>query len=297
MLTWTISGSNLISAVITDDDGNSTNDVGSVNPAAGPGMCLAQVTVNPVSQLIWIQKFPATSPPATEPMRAMAFDTARRQVVLFGAQDSSVLPGTWVWDGVTWTQEFPALSPSGRLWHAARQQVVLFGGNDSSGSFLSDTWVWDRINWTQKFPATIPAGRVYHAMTYDAARGQVVLFGGRDASGASVVGDTWVWDGVNWTQEFPAASPSGRSLHVMTYDTVKSQVVLFGGIDFILGSPFSDTWVWDGANWTQKFPTTSPPGRDSSAMAFSAVRGETVLFGGEGGIGGVVFGDTDMGRI
>ncbi len=45
-------------------------------------------------------------------------------------------------------------------------------------------------------------------MTYDAARGQVVLFGGYRS--AHDFGDTWTWDGTDWTQLSPVHSPSAR---------------------------------------------------------------------------------------
>src|SRR5262249_5561932 len=55
-------------------------------------------------------------------------------------------------------------------------------------------------------------------------------------------GDTWVWDGANWTQEFPANNPPGRTLPAMAYDQARNQVVLFGGFT---GSVFAnDTWVF-----------------------------------------------------
>jgi hypothetical protein len=91
-------------------------------------------------------------------------------------------------------------------------------------------------------------------MAYDAARGQVVLFGGSD--GSRLLNDTWVWDGTNWVQKFPANAPPARLAHAMAYDAARGQVVLFGGASF--GS-FSDTWVWDGTNWVQKFPGDQPP--------------------------------------
>jgi hypothetical protein len=93
-------------------------------------------------------------------------------------------------------------------------------------------------------------------MAYDAARGQVVLFGGSCSSGG--LNDTWVWDGANWVQKFPATSPPARWAHAMAYDAARGQVVLFGGT----GSSFflNDTWVWDGTNWVQKFPATIPAG-------------------------------------
>ena len=52
----------------------------------------------------------------------------------------------------------------------------------------------------------------------------------------------------------------------------RSSVVIF--------QAFNDTWVWDGSNWTQKSPQTSPPGRQGHAMAYDAAHGQVVLFGG-----------------
>ena len=56
---------------------------------------------------------------------------------------------------------------------------------------------------------------------------QAVLFGGND--GTSNLNDTWVWDGSNWIQQFPATSPSPRMWMSMTYDESRRQLVLFGG--------------------------------------------------------------------
>jgi len=98
----------------------------------------------------WTQKFPATSPPIPRYAYAVAYDAARQQVVLFGGQGPSNTPlygDTWVWDGTTWTQKFPASSPPGRSTHvmaydAARSQVVMFGGITGGAFQASDTWVW-----------------------------------------------------------------------------------------------------------------------------------------------------------
>src|SRR5262249_8951846 len=40
------------------------------------------------------------------------------------------------------------------------------------------------------------------------------------------------------------------------------------------------TWEWDGSNWTQQSPATSPSARTFHAMAYDLVRQRTVLFGG-----------------
>ena len=204
-------------------------------------------------------------------------------LVLWGAMPDSMQAQT---NEVNWTQMFPLQHPEKRqdlalAYDAIRKQVVLFGGHASST--MSDTWVWEGSNWTQMHPAQSPSPRCNHAMVYDAAHGQVVLFGGVNISGSTLVplGDTWLWDGSNWTQAHPAQSPSARYVHSMAYDSAHGQVVLFGGFDNSL--THNDTWIWDGTTWKQMAPAQSPPKRAQHAMAYDARQGQTLLFGGTAG--------------
>lgn len=50
-------------------------------------------------------------------------------------------------------------------------------------------------------------------------------------------------------------------------------------------TPMNDTWLWDGTTWTEVKPTTSPPARDTHAMA--TLKGKVFLFGGEGAGNGI----------
>jgi hypothetical protein len=216
----------------------------------------------------------------------------RRQVVLFGGGALNFLSDTWVWNGRRWEQKSPNTSPPGREGHAmapdvARRAIVLFGGfgfsNDPSGLF-ADTWVWDGANWEEKFPATSPSLRAGHSLAYDAAHQDVVLFGG--GAGLANLSDTWVWDGSNWEQKFPQNSPLARVEGAMApapareeTDPPRPGVVLFGGL-YSAGNLLSDTWVWDGTNWEQKFPQNSPPARYGHAMALDVAHRVVVLFGG-----------------
>jgi uncharacterized protein (TIGR03437 family) len=244
----------------------------------------------------WTQKSPQNSPPALS-SHAMAYDSARGQVVLFGGLNSIGISGdTWVWDGLNWTKKSPQHSPSARSTHAmaydsAHGQIVLFGGYD--GKVRSDTWTWDGSDWTQKSPQNNPSVRIYHAMAYDSAHGQTVLFGGGPTS-VDALKDTWVWDGASWTQKFPQNSPSSRLFTGMAYDSAHSQTVMFGGLGFAaLGiNPLNDTWIWDGSNWTQKSPQNSPLARHYHAVAYDSVHGQVVLFGGHNGVTNLNFGDT-----
>ena len=74
----------------------------------------------------------------------------------------------------------------------------------------------------------------------------------------------------------------------MAYDNSRRVSVLFGGSGNTGSS--SSTWEWDGTNWTQKSPATSPPARLWAAMTYDSARSRMVLFGGDGPNG--LLGDT-----
>lgn len=230
----------------------------------------------------WVQRNPATSPPARR-WSAMAYDIARGVTVLFGGDNGTCNNDTWEWDGTNWAQLNPATSPPTRTYHvmaydSVRGVTVLFGG--SCGSNLDDTWEWNGTIWTQRSPVTIPPARSSHAMAYDSIRGVAVIFGGWYG-----LSDTWEWDGTTWTQRSPMTSPSWRYIHAMAYDRGRGVTILFGGAAFN-GSDihFGDTWEWDGANWTQRSVTSTPSARYGHAQAYDSNRGTIVLFGGTDGI-------------
>jgi hypothetical protein len=153
-------------------------------------------------------------------------------------------------------------------YDAATGNVVLFGGITGSTP-LGDTWTWSGITrtWTPhiQLPPSPPPDNA--PIAYDAARGVVVLFSG-------VNGSTWVWNGNNWQQRFPASSPSTRGLASMTYDGNLRKVVLFGG------SGYNETWTWDGTTWSQVTPATAPPDRYAFGMDFDLLAQGVVMFGG-----------------
>ena len=133
-------------------------------------------------------------------------------------------------------------------------------------------------NWTLQNPAASPPTRSDAAMAYDAAHGQTVLFGGGNR--LNTWGDTWTWDGTNWTQQLQQNGPGERSGAAMVYDPAHHQVILFAGFGVGGGTRNNDTWAWDGTSWTQLSPATSPPPRQSHAMAYDSLHGQVVMFGG-----------------
>jgi hypothetical protein len=191
--------------------------------------------------------------------------------------------------GQVWSQQFPTVSPSARSEHGMafdsfRSRTVLFGGSQG-GSPLGDTWEWDGTNWLQRTPASAPSPRSA-PMAYDSQRHRVVLFGGWQGGPNPVLGDTWEWDGNQWIPRLSAHFPPARSGAAMAYDSQRSRTVLFGG-DAGPYTPglLSDTWEWDGTDWTQR-QVVSPPARWKPGMAYDSQRGRMVMFGGYGGGGG-----------
>jgi hypothetical protein len=96
----------------------------------------------------------ATSGPAPRSDTALAWDPVTSRLLLFGGAGTGLLPDTWHFDGVAWTQLLPANAPPGRYGHSlatdvGRRRIVLFGG--LAAATLNDTWEWTA--------ATVP-GRV-----------------------------------------------------------------------------------------------------------------------------------------
>jgi galactose oxidase-like protein len=232
----------------------------------------------------WTQKSPTLSPSARSG-HVMAYDSTHQQVVLFsGTNGTTNFSDTWIWDGTNWTLKSPATSPPSRAnaamaYDSTHAQAVLFGGF-GGGTYLSDTWLWDGTNWTQHFGGTgpQPEGVEYAAMVYDSAQQQVVMFGGLSPiNGAG--GDTWLWNGTNWSPaELVNKGPASRYSSSMAFDAAHGQVVLFGG-NTTYSLNFNDTWLF-GTDWTENPAGTNPPARYFHAMAYDAVHGQVVLFGG-----------------
>ncbi len=265
------------------------------------GFCLAvaglvsSVVDAQVTQPSWVLKT-AIGQPSQRDRFDMAFDAARRQVVLHGGSWMAgiVLGGTFVWDGVAWSAAGGAGGPGARRDHgmvydAARARVVLFGGEDGNGAILGDTWEWDGSAWTVRQSTGSPPRRSRHAMGYDPARQRVVLFGGSDASG-SLLDDTWEWDGTSWTRRAPAVRPPPRRAHRLVAGASPGRLLLFGGFDTI-GRGLADSWAWDGVGWSA-IAGPAPAARGEHAMAYDRDRGVVVLFGGRDRDGGGLLGDT-----
>jgi cysteine-rich repeat protein len=232
--------------------------------------------------------------PAVLPGRengAIAFDSARGKIVVFGGNDGQSTATANLYEGANqgWTRITPATSAVPRVapafaYDSKRGRIVMFGGY--RGAMLSDTVEYDGTRWVAKTPATSPPARGWPAAAYDSARDRVVMFGGAQTEAIFGNGinyaDTWEYDGTTWIQQFPATPPTPRRDAATAYDPVRGVIVMFGGLD--AGATNSETWEYNGTNWNKITPaTTTPPARFGARMAYDPVRKVMVMFGGRPG--------------
>ncbi|MFH1230486.1 MAG: fibronectin type III domain-containing protein [Planctomycetota bacterium] len=213
---------------------------------------------------------------------AMAYDSVRNRIVLFGGFDWT--DETWEREGTKWILKSPIHKPLPRYGHAmtydsARGKVVLFGGlgKNSIDSYelihSDETWEWNGMDWTLKTPVHKPSGREVSAMAYDAGRHKTVLFGGETDSGA-YSNETWEWDGTDWTLRTPIHKPLAQWGNAMAYDSKRHRILFYRGFGWS-----NELWSWDGIDWTLiKSPANSPV-KCSPAMAYDSVRDRLVMIG------------------
>jgi hypothetical protein len=230
------------------------------------------------------------------------------------------LPDTWQFDGQAWTHVSDA-GPKRVAHAMAyfddpndpnASRTVLFGGYNGSYD-TNETWEWDGSNWTKCEPnSPVPPASESATMALDSDRHVLVLF---EASSDQV----WEWNGDTWARQLDGpdqgraslaydahrhvmilhgASPpetwerdsgtltwslraSGPSLPQfpgnMVYDTDRHVAILHG----IQTWGGSQTWEWDGQNWTLE--ATTGPGYSGAAMTYHATGHKALLFGGQSG--------------
>jgi hypothetical protein len=217
----------------------------------------------------------------------MAWDPKTRQLILFGgwggvSGSSGPLADTWSWNGETWEQLTPTVSPPARVvammaWDGSLHELVLFGGTGSSGADLNDTWAWTGTDWKELSPTVSPPAQDSGTLSWDVQSKQLVLYCGNRLP------ETWAFAGTTWTELSPATTPTPRDRAGMAYDPTIKEVVLFGGY---YGNGFTsflnDTWAWNGTNWIQLASSASPAVRADVSMAWDQAAHRMVLFGGYG---------------
>ncbi len=205
----------------------------------------------------WALKTLTAGPPPRGDL-AMAYDSARQRVLMFGGfqpQTSSgcgIAPAKyyndlWAWNGATWTElATVGAKPAARMgmgmaYDSIRDRVVLFGGQGLGVPF-TDTWEFDGNNWIQMNPIHVPSVNPSPALAFDALRNRVTLFGSAKGASGGLL-RTWTWDGTDWTNISSGTAPPARNQIRVAFDEKHGEFVLHGGASLDpAGAALSDTW-------------------------------------------------------
>jgi len=215
---------------------------------------------------------------------AMAYDRARRQIVLFGGRqgNGAALGDTWVWNGVAWSP-VATPGPQARSEHAmaydpTRRTILLFGGLFGANTYFGDTWEWNGSAWTELTSslAIAPPMRARHAMALDPVDGRITLVGGDQ--GSTVLSDAWTWANGAWSLRAVGDVPT-RGRTGLAPMAPRRSLMLFAGVVQIFGL-YDDLWELTATSSAQRFAPAGPGIRFGHVMAPTRDGSGVITFGG-----------------
>jgi hypothetical protein len=265
----------------------------------GNGTPLGDTWVYDVAAESWS----ALEGPAPSPRfgQAVAVDTARRALYLFGGQadGATFFNDTWRLDldDFAWSEIVTGdARPSPRYGTSAvlddQGNVLVSHGFTFEGRF-DDTWSLDPASgiWTDVSPAaeTRPLKRCLHEAVWDAAEQRMLLYGGCSSGfGPCPQGDLWAFDPVarTWTDLTPVTSPAARSNPALIQDDVSGGIHLIDGLTET--GYAADLWTLDlsaeAPLWMEREQGAIVPEPRASHDA-AVLDGAAYLFGGYGNAG------------
>lgn len=88
-------------------------------------------------------------------------------------------------------------------------------------------------------------------------------------------------EATSWKTIQSATQPESLAGFNIAYDSARDRIVLFFGVDDTGSHLVSETWEWDGGNWS-RISVLGPQPRLNQSMIYDASHDETILFGGQG---------------
>lgn len=259
--------------------------------------------------------------PSARAEAAMAFDPARKSLILYGGMGSSYSASgfveTWEWtSGGKWVHLLPSSSPdavigAGMVTDTTRAKILLFAGATSSyfigpmpmpipggiyGPMTNDVWEWDgnKTTWTKRTPAAStasPTPRQFPVVAYDEGRQRLFVFDGPAYAprASASMSSFWEWDPISagWSSRDPGDSLDYGYNNYAAYDSIRRREVILTDA-MSPGTGNYETWEVDakGPTFYVRSFKNAPASRYGSAMAFDSARGVAVVFGGSTNGGG-----------
>ena len=197
----------------------------------------------------------------------MAYDKSRNTIVMFGGAmfQGGFTNDVWEWNSNEWKKIEFSYGPAPRLAHTqiyspALKCIIIIGGVNDKGETLHDMWAWNgkKFELLDNTCPLVEVGQV-NAVCMDKDSQVKILLVGRPTSLAGLkhiksemhINESWLWDGKNWTKIASVANPSLRETHMLVYDNINKQAILFGGSgreESGFNSP-NDIWLFKNGEW------------------------------------------------
>jgi hypothetical protein len=190
------------------------------------------------------------------------------------ATTSSATCGAFAsWGGQRSTRLTP--SPAGvplLAYDAGHHQLVMYGNRNAQTPDLGVTWTWNGTDWAE---ADRTGDFMAATMVYDAKLGSIVAF-----DFFTPTPEAHLWNGSSWSRPITGGPMPPRDSPGVAYDPISGNVVVFGGQTEFPPAILGDTWTWDGNQWGQQHPPTSPTPRDGAVLRYDPASRKLLLFGG-----------------
>src|SRR5712692_8758815 len=231
----------------------------------------------------WIQLLPSGSPPFSNALQAVVYDTVTNRLIVYGgcfANCSPALSNVFVLTNANGLGGPPAWSestvtnPQPRTHHpavfdSANNLLIPFGGHFAFfGTDQNDTRTLSNANgvaspstWsTLSTSGGPPPIRNQHTAIYDQTNNRMTIFAGTNyiccPNHQIDKNDLWVLTNANgtggtptWIQQSPLGSlPALRFGHSAVYDSVNNRMLVFGGRDDGSSLTLGDLWQLSNAN-------------------------------------------------
>jgi hypothetical protein len=244
----------------------------------------------------WVYKAgdwnPVSTPeaPSQRHFAAMAYDSDRNRIILYGGQQFNsttevldALHDTWEFDGTTWTKVgTDGQAQAGKpmlVYDAARKQTILLGVKTDNTTVM---YGYDAPThaWTEIKPEKLPTCVNEAAMVYESRSGKTLVIGGVCSITTPSSDQTWEWDGTNWTEVDVTNDPSRASGYALAYDSLRNEVIIFGGTTIFAQAPRSTTMKYSDLVWRFVFTFARPSPRSLASFTSDSKNGNVWMFGG-----------------
>jgi len=185
----------------------------------------------------------------------------------------------------TWTATNTANAPAGRYQHQAiwTGSLMMVWGGDAGLSYFNTGGKYDPTanSWTAITTTNAPDARDTFTAVWDTANSQMIVWGGiRGSDGACVnSGGRYNPTGNSWQATPTANAPAARFFHTAVWDTVNSQMIVWGGECSNSSFNSGGRYLPSGNSWSPVSLTNGPAARNSHTAVWAAT--EMIVWGGQ----------------